>query len=135
MTGTCRARAALGSAPACLRSAPAVKIKLLCTSALASPREVTIDQFPIEIGRGVNAGVRIDDRWISRRHCELLYEAGALVVRDLSSRHGTMVNGRPISESLLSDGDILQLGLTPFQVRVLTPPNIHDSAEFAAVGF
>ena len=110
-----------------------MKIKLVCTTALASPREVTIDRFPIEIGRGVNADVRIDDRWISRRHCELNYEAGTIVVRDLSSRHGTMVNGQPISESPLSDGDLLQLGLTPFQVRVVTPPNVHDSAEFAAV--
>ena len=91
------------------------------------------DTRSVAIGNG--AGVGIDDRWISRRHCELLYEAGALVVRDLSSRHGTMVNGQPISESPLADGDILQLGLTPFQVRVLTPPNVHDSAEFAAVGF
>ncbi|HUE70312.1 MAG TPA: FHA domain-containing protein [Pirellulaceae bacterium] len=110
-----------------------MKIKLFCTSALASPREVTIDRFPIEIGRGVNAGVRIDDRWISRRHCELVYEAGSIVVRDLSSRHGTMVNGQPISESPLADGDTLQLGLTPFQVSVVAPPNVHDSAEFAAV--
>ena len=111
-----------------------MKIKLVCTSALASPREVTIDQFPIEIGRGTSAGVRIDDRWISRRHCELVYEAGALIVRDLSSRHGTMVNGQPISESPLADGDLLQLGLTPFRVRMVAPPDVHDSAEFAAVG-
>ena len=110
-----------------------MKIKLVCTSVLASPREVTIDRFPIEIGRGVNAGVRIDDRWISRRHCELALEAGAIIVRDLSSRHGTTVNGQPISESPLTDGDLLQLGLTPFQVRVVSPPNVHDSAEFAAV--
>ncbi len=110
-----------------------MKIKLVCTSALASPREITIDRFPIEIGRGTNAGVRIDDRWISRRHCELVYEAGALLVRDLSSRHGTMVNGKPIAEAPLADGDLLQLGLTPFQVCVITPPNVHDSAEFAAV--
>lgn len=132
MTSTRLAPAAKAIPPSSLY---AVKIKLLCTSALASPREVTIDRFPIEIGRGVNAGVRIDDRWISRRHCELLYEAGGLVVRDLSSRHGTMVNGQPISESPLTDGDVLQLGLTPFQVRVVAPPNVHDSAEFAAVGF
>jgi pSer/pThr/pTyr-binding forkhead associated (FHA) protein len=134
MIVTCRARACLEAHPARLVP-PAVKIKLLCIGALASPREVTIDRFPIEIGRGITAGVRIDDRWISRRHCELAYEAGVIVVRDLSSRHGTMVNGQPISESPLADGDLLQLGLTPFQVKVMTPPNVHDSAEFAAVSF
>lgn len=110
-----------------------MKIKLVCVSALASPRALTIDQFPIEIGRGNAAHVRIDDRWISRRHCELTLEDGVFYVRDLGSRHGTLVNGRHIEKAALADGDLLQLGLTHFRVESISPA-IHDSAEFAAVG-
>jgi len=56
--------------------------------------------------------VRIDDRWLSRRHCRLDLAEGVIVVRDLGSRHGTFVNGRSISECKLLPGDKLSLGLT-----------------------
>ena len=43
-------------------SVTAVKVKLVCQDPLASPREITLDRFPIEIGRGASADLRIDDR-------------------------------------------------------------------------
>jgi hypothetical protein len=47
---------------------------------------------------------------VSRRHCELLREGGAVVVRDLS-RHGTWLNGERVSGSAsLAAGDRLRLG-------------------------
>src|SRR5689334_2600681 len=98
--------------PACRSFSPAVKIKLLCQNALASPREITIDRFPIELGRGVAAGVRIDDRWLSRRHCELASDGPVVSVRDLGSSHGTFVNGtRVAAVTVLAEGDELQIGL------------------------
>lgn len=95
-----------------------MKIKLLCASALASPREITIDRFPIELGRGIVAGVRIDDRWLSRRHCKLSYDGECVVVRDLGSSHGTYVNGQRLTaDSALEAGDELQIGLSHFSVQ------------------
>jgi pSer/pThr/pTyr-binding forkhead associated (FHA) protein len=92
-----------------------VKVKLLCQDPLASPREITLDCLPAELGRGPSAALRIDDRWISRRHCELKEVAGTLVVRDLGSRHGTFVNGRPvIADTPLMPGDELCVGLSHF---------------------
>ena len=90
-------------------------VKLVCQDPLASPREITLDRFPIEIGRGASADLRIDDRWTSRRHCELQDAAGRIVVRDLGSRHGTFVNGQPVaSEVPLLPGDELCVGLSHF---------------------
>jgi len=94
---------------------------------LASPREITLDQFPIELGRGVNVGVRIDDRWLSRRHCEISAADGLLVVRDLGSRQGTFINGQAVVESTLRPGDELCIGLSHF-VAVYLP----ESASVAA---
>lgn len=71
-----------------------------------------VDQFPCDLGRGSEVTVRIDDRWLSRRHCRLELVEGVVVVRDLDSRHGTFVNGRSISECKLLPGDRLCLGLT-----------------------
>jgi pSer/pThr/pTyr-binding forkhead associated (FHA) protein len=92
-----------------------VKLRLVCQDKLAYPREIAIDQFPVELGRGQMASVRIDDRWLSRRHCRLeLDPQGGLFVRDLGSRHGTFVNGRQITESKLAPGDELCIGLSHF---------------------
>ncbi|MCI0361526.1 MAG: FHA domain-containing protein [Planctomycetaceae bacterium] len=89
-----------------------MKVKLVCQDSLASPREIVIDSFPCDLGRGVDVTVRIDDRWLSRRHCRLELSEGVIVVRDLGSRHGTFVNGQCITESKLLPGDRLSLGLT-----------------------
>jgi len=91
-----------------------VKLRLVCQDTLAFPREIVVDQFPIELGRGQNVGVRIDDRWLSRRHCRLDMVDGVLTVRDLGSRHGTYINGQVVRESKLLPGDELCIGLTHF---------------------
>jgi len=111
-----------------------VKIKLLCQNALASPREITIDRLPIELGRGGVVGVRIDDRWLSRRHCELSVGGESVVVRDLNSSHGTYVNGRRLTAAVaLEEGDELQIGLSHFIVAYQEErAKLHDSAGFDA---
>jgi pSer/pThr/pTyr-binding forkhead associated (FHA) protein len=92
-----------------------VKVKLVCQDPLASSREITLDRFPLQIGRGTTAGLRIDDRWTSRQHCELRDVGGQIVVRDLGSRHGTYVNGQSVAgETLLLPGDELCVGLSHF---------------------
>lgn len=91
-----------------------MQIKLLCRDNLASPRVIVLDQFPAELGRGNDVAVRIDDRWLSRRHCRLDLADGLVVVRDLDSRHGTFVNGQRISECKLLPGDELCIGLSHF---------------------
>ncbi|ADB17955.1 FHA domain containing protein [Pirellula staleyi DSM 6068] len=108
------------AAPALSFGSPTVIVKLVCQDPLASPRELTLDRFPIEIGRSTTASVRIDDRWISRRHCQIHLHDGQLSVRDLGSRHGTFVNGKPVSESAVQHGDELCVGLTHFVVQFVT---------------
>jgi pSer/pThr/pTyr-binding forkhead associated (FHA) protein len=89
-----------------------VKLKLRCQDPLASVHEIIIESCPAELGRGENAAVRIDDRWLSRRHCRIEWVNDAFVVRDLGSRHGTYLNGRGVTECKLMPGDELCVGLT-----------------------
>ncbi|MDX1947438.1 MAG: FHA domain-containing protein [Pirellulaceae bacterium] len=91
-----------------------MKLKLVCRDTLATVREIVVDQFPLEMGRGEAADIRIDDRWLSRRHCRIDCGDEGLVVRDLGSRHGTYVNGQAISECKLLPGDELCIGLSHF---------------------
>jgi pSer/pThr/pTyr-binding forkhead associated (FHA) protein len=101
-----------------------VIVKLICQDSLASPREVVVSQFPAEIGRGSESSLQIDDRWLSRRHCRLELAEGAVLVRDLGSRHGTFVNGRQISECKLLPGDELCIGLSHFVAEYAAPSGL-----------
>jgi hypothetical protein len=56
---------------------------------------------------------------VSGRHCEIVYERRTWVLRD-RSRHGTLVNDRPvIAELVLQAGDWIRLGPGGPQVRFL----------------
>ena len=77
--------------------------------------------YPLLIGRGPEADVQLNDRWVSRRHCEVDCRHGRVVVRDLDSRHGTMVNGALTTECLLMPGDCLTVGITTFRLEGPTP--------------
>jgi hypothetical protein len=72
-------------------------------------RRVTIESSPFRIGRAESAHLRVDSVEISREHAEIFERNGAWLVRDLGSTNGTHVNGEPIKETLLADGDILTL--------------------------
>jgi pSer/pThr/pTyr-binding forkhead associated (FHA) protein len=61
------------------------------------PSETRVFPLPVPresilVGRGHDAEVAIGDARISRRHAEFITSAGALMVRDLGSRHGTFVD-------------------------------------------
>jgi hypothetical protein len=104
------------------------------------PRRVTIEQCPFRIGRAETADLRIDSVQVSREHAEIFERHGVWLLRDLGSTNGTHVNGKQISETLLSDGDILKVAETEltfmasaasqFQ-RMVTQP-IQKKGTFAA---
>jgi S1-C subfamily serine protease len=71
-------------------------------------------QRSIAVGRHVESDLRFDpelDRAVSARHALLFYENGGWHIRDLGSKNGTLVNGRPIAhETPLRDGDRVAFG-------------------------
>ena len=91
--------------------------KLIVTESNAACREIPLGEFPLRLGRSPSADVCIDDRWVSRYHCEIDYDKDALTVRDLGSKHGTFVNGQPVNRVRLHPGDELSLGLSRFLVE------------------
>ncbi len=64
------------------------------------------------LGRGQNATIRLNDDGISRRHARLVQEGGKVVIEDLKSSNGTLVNGAAVTEQVLADGDKIRLGST-----------------------
>jgi hypothetical protein len=70
------------------------------------------------IGRGDQANLRLPDVGISRRHARLDYDGSQVVLTDLGSTNGTMVNGQRVSAVALNPGDMIQLGTTTLTFRV-----------------
>jgi hypothetical protein len=62
------------------------------------------------LGRAADCDIRLPDPTISRHHAQLEWTYRGWLIRDLGSSNGTEVNGQPISECLLSDNDLVQLG-------------------------
>lgn len=74
---------------------------------------------PCVIGRGTGATILIDDSNASRRHAEIRLVGAHLVVRDLGSTNGTRVNGVPVLERVLLDGDEIGVGLQVFRIALV----------------
>ena len=91
-----------------------MKARLICVDPVAPVEDIVLDSFPVVIGRNPEAEIHLDDCWVSRRHCEIDENGDSLMVRDLSSRNGTLVNGSQISESPLSPNDELTIGISTF---------------------
>ena len=75
---------------------------------------VTGEEFKIvksvtSIGRGIEADIQIDDTSVSRLHCSIVL-GSEVVIRDLGSTNGTVVDGTRASESVLHDGSIIKIG-------------------------
>ena len=66
----------------------------------------------VTIGRGSDAGIRIDDPGISRHHAEIRHSESGFSIIDLASTNGTLVAGERIGERALADGDEIRMGST-----------------------
>ena len=80
-------------------------------SPLFSPFRQSLDEGTVSIGRASDCTIPIKDRFLSRRHAEILNERGTWFVRDCGSVNGTTLNGVKLVEtSLLHPGDRIGLG-------------------------
>ncbi len=73
-------------------------------------RRIPLSKPLLAIGRSRENDVILEDRRISRHHVQLQWRRGRFTLYDLGSRGGTTVNGRPVRECVLSEGDVISLG-------------------------
>ncbi len=68
------------------------------------------------LGRGQGADIQLEDTGVSRAHAEVVLGL-PVVIRDLGSTNGTLVDGRRITEAPLHDGARVQVGSTVLTYR------------------
>jgi pSer/pThr/pTyr-binding forkhead associated (FHA) protein len=69
---------------------------------------------PLTVGRGAAADVRIDDDGLSRRHFMVFCEGDDFLVKDLSSRNGTWLEGSRALISRVQHNDCIHAGRSRF---------------------
>lgn len=77
-----------------------------------------LDSGRYVIGRDTHCDLRVPSAEVSRQHCEVAVDGGAIRVRDLKSSNGTWVNSERVDESTLEAGDLIAVGPVVVVVRV-----------------
>ena len=77
---------------------------------LPDGKRIQIGNRVITIGRLQDSTVCIDDPSISRNQAEVLLRETGYLLSDLGSTNGTLVNGRRISQHVLTDHDQIEFG-------------------------
>ncbi|HEY3056665.1 MAG TPA: SpoIIE family protein phosphatase [Thermoanaerobaculia bacterium] len=76
-----------------------------------APTRLSLPIQTITLGRASDCTIPIRDRFLSRRHAEIVYASGRWQVRDCGSVNGTMLNGTKLTEpAVLRPGDRILLG-------------------------
>jgi hypothetical protein len=76
----------------------------------AGNREREFTQGRVIVGRAPDTDFRVDDSNVSRRHAAIFWSEGRVMIEDLGSTNGTMVNGYPISSTVIRSGDVVVIG-------------------------
>jgi diguanylate cyclase (GGDEF)-like protein len=79
------------------------------------------------IGRREDAQIPLEDEQASRNHAKISFANGKILVTDLGSTNGTLVNGIPIKERTLEDGDEIIIGASVLQFFV--PTSMGDKSQ------
>ena len=90
-------------------SAAQPRARLLLTSGTGT-QAIVLESTLLTIGRGLNNDAILEDSRVSRHHAQIRYRSKRFWVNDLGSTNGTFVNGEPVEERALRDGDVLSLG-------------------------
>jgi pSer/pThr/pTyr-binding forkhead associated (FHA) protein len=97
-----------------------MKVALVVAVGANRGRSLTLRDTTFTIGRDSGCQLRADSESISRRHCEILVTEAGVLLRDLGSMNGTLVNGGAVRGEIvpLEDGDRLEIGPLKFVVKI-----------------
>lgn len=73
----------------------------------------------IRIGRKAGNDIVLADEKTSGVHCEIQPEGDRLVLKDLGSTNGTFLDGRRLTELVLTPGDVVTVGRTRVRFRAV----------------
>jgi len=77
-----------------------------------------LENRPVAIGRHERNDIQLEDDQASRQHAVIHVTAKGVVLRDLQSRNGTLIDGDRITKAPLKHGSVFVIGRTKFRLRL-----------------
>lgn len=108
--------------------------QLVVVQGRSASQTLKIGAGVMTVGRQQDCQLRIASSQVSRKHCQIFEKKGLLLVKDLGSSNGTLVNGKRIADQrVLEHGDELTVGSVRFRVErqedtVMMPGNSETPA-------
>jgi len=95
-------------------------VRLIYFGANGQRREVHLHPGVVSLGRAEECHLRIPAETVSRRHCQIEVSAKQVILTDMGSSNGTLVNGQKIVDDdvILKAGDIITVGPATFTVQI-----------------
>ncbi|MES1211004.1 MAG: FHA domain-containing protein, partial [Acidobacteriota bacterium] len=92
--------------------------RLCITPADKPPFDFLLEGDSVVVGRSVEADLAVDEPFLSRRHFRLFRVGGTLLVEDLGSRNGTLLNEKPLlTATPVRPGDVVRVSATTLTVH------------------
>src|SRR6056297_3225477 len=98
-----------------------VRITLVSRNAEINGARFPVNRSKFLIGRHDDCDLRLKSRSVSRRHCQIAILEGQVLIRDLGSRNGTIVNASTCDAKrwrVLWHDDMLKIGKRIFRVSI-----------------
>ncbi len=95
--------------------------------------ELTLEKTTV--GRAQGNTIVIPDSSLSARHCEILIHGSEVIVRDLGSHNGTMVDGTKLmnQQSQLKSGHTVRFGAVEARLELDAPASDDTASEMTAI--
>ena len=97
---------------------------LIVEAGLSSKTPVQLESVLQVLGKSADCDVQINNRYVSRKHCQIEIVEEALVITDLDSKNGTFINDIrlvPNEPHTLEEGDIIDLAVNAVKLKVPVP--------------
>ncbi|HEV3204744.1 MAG TPA: FHA domain-containing protein [Gemmataceae bacterium] len=83
----------------------------------------------LTIGRRESCDICLRFPNISGMHCELIFQDGYWIIRDLGSTNGVKVNGTKVKQKILRDGDTITIANRVFTIQYQMMRDVPNSLQ------
>lgn len=87
------------------------RLQLVFLAPAGTPSPYTITKLPVLLGRSEIADVSLPFSSISREHAKITLENDQLMIEDLGSSNGVVVNGERVKKHAIKAGDAITMGV------------------------
>jgi sigma-B regulation protein RsbU (phosphoserine phosphatase) len=92
------------------RPLPEPVFRLHVVPAQGEPFDKLFEDESVVIGRASDSGIVVSDRFLSRHHARLFREGAQVLLEDMGSRNGTVLNGSPVERpKQIAPGDVIKM--------------------------